>query len=180
MMPSMMLSLLILLCVAAPGPPARSGAQASMPVVAAAQTPRGAATELRPRSIVSPAPEGSGQPFLAVAPDGAVWLSWIERQSESRRLMVAKLAGAKPVARVIAAGPDLVVNGADAPCLVAMGGPRLAAAWGIRRGEGEVSDLQLAVSSNGGAEGLNPLLPPHHRPRGAPGFFRPGGRRGRG
>lgn len=36
------------------------------------------------RELPAPAGRGSGQPNLAVAPDGRVYLSWIERLCEGR------------------------------------------------------------------------------------------------
>jgi hypothetical protein len=50
------------------------------------------------RELPAPAGRGSGQPNLAVAPDGRVYLSWIERLGEGRfslrfALLVQKIDG---------------------------------------------------------------------------------------
>jgi hypothetical protein len=113
-----------------------------------------------PHLLPTPAPAPSGQPFLAVSPEGRVWMSWIERASGGRRLLVAPLGERSRAARTIASGESLVANGADTPCLAALGGGRLAAAWGVKRGEGEALALRVALSSDAGAT-WTPAVTPH-------------------
>jgi hypothetical protein len=69
------------------------------------------------RELPSPAGTGSGQPNLAVSPDGHVYLSWIERLGEGRfSLRFATLEkDGWSTPRVIAEGSNWFVNWADFP-----------------------------------------------------------------
>src|SRR5215475_4973293 len=86
------------------------------------------------RELTSPAGTGSGQPNLAVSPDGRVYLSWIERLGEGtfslRFATLEKDGWSTP--RVIAEGSNWFVNWADFPSMVALPDGSLAAHWLIK------------------------------------------------
>jgi hypothetical protein len=74
------------------------------------------------RELPAPAGRGSGQPNLAVAPDGRVYLSWIERLGEGRfsPRFALKEGDGWSSPRVIAEGANWFVNSADFPSMVAL------------------------------------------------------------
>jgi hypothetical protein len=122
--------------------------------------------------LVSPAAPGSGEPNLAVGPDGRVYLTWLEPDGSGRHaLRIATLgpaaperaAGQSPVwspATTIAAGADFFVNWADFPSLAALPDGSLAAHWLVRTGRGAAYDIHLARSTDGGGT-WGPALIPH-------------------
>src|SRR5262245_31915823 len=79
-------------------------------------------------SLASPATGRSGEPSLAAAVDGSVWMSWIEQSVPGSghkppvySLMTARLSGGKWVAAPRVVKSDtLFVNWADPPVLAAM------------------------------------------------------------
>ena len=78
------------------------------------------------REIPSPAGADSAQGNLAVAPDGAIYLSWMETADDgSPMLKFATLKDEKwSPAQTIVKSEDLMVNWADFPSLLPMdGGP---------------------------------------------------------
>ena len=88
------------------------------------------------RELPAPAGRGSGQPNLAVAPDGRVYLSWIERLGEggfSLRFALKEGDGWS-APRVIAEGANWFVNWADFPSMVALPDGSLAAHWLVKSG----------------------------------------------
>lgn len=104
-------------------------------------------------SIASPAAAGSAEPNLAVSRDGAVYLSWLERQPDSSfALKVARRNGdGWGPAGVVVAGRNLFVNWADFPSVVALDSGRLAAHWLQRSGTGKYAyDVRVAFSADGG------------------------------
>jgi hypothetical protein len=114
------------------------------------------------REIDSPAPAGSGEPNLAVGPDGGVYLTWIERLAEGgHALRFAVLEGDRWTApRTIATGDDWFVNWADFPSLAALPDGRLAAHWLQKSGAGTYAyDVRIALSADGGATWSAPLTP---------------------
>jgi hypothetical protein len=103
------------------------------------------------RILVSPAGPNSGQASLSAAPDGALWMSWVERgPGGGRRLRVARVSDRAPVARTVAGADSLVVNGASFPALAALGGNRIAVAWGVQRDDLIAQELRAATSPDGG------------------------------
>lgn len=113
--------------------------------------------------LVSPAAPGSGEPNLAVAPDGRVLLSWLEPQGDSAhalRFSVLKGAGWS-APRTVASGADWFVNWADFPSMLALPDGRLTAHWLQRSGPGRYSyDVRIAQSADGGAT-WSPGVVPH-------------------
>ena len=67
----------------------------------------------------SPAAPGSGEPNLALAPDGSMLLSWTERDGEGYRLKFARRQSGDEwsAPREIAQGDDWFVNWADFPSM---------------------------------------------------------------
>lgn len=103
--------------------------------------------------IASPAAPGSGEPNLTTAPDGRVYLSWIEpRPDSSHALRWAVLEdGAWSAPGTIAEGKPWFVNWADFPMLTVLDGGRMAAHWLQKSGSGTYSyDVRVARSSDGG------------------------------
>ena len=127
-------------------------------VIAVAGCPRAWAAGVQtpfsepPVALVSPAAPGSGEPRLAVGPDGAVYLSWFEKLAKGHALKLARLEGvrwSKPV--TVASGDSFFVNWADFPSLVVVGGKRLAIAWPWKRGGSPYAyDVRVAQSPDGG------------------------------
>jgi len=104
-------------------------------------------------SMASPAPEGSAEPNLAVAPSGAAYLSWLERGADSvHTLRVARRADdAWAPAAAVASGRNFFANWADFPSVVAVDDSRLAAHWLQRSGAGKYAyDVRVAQSADGG------------------------------
>ncbi len=131
---------------------------------------RGEAAEDGPSSaeaavteMASPAPAGSGEPNLAVGPDGRVYLSWIEPAADSAHaLRFAVLEGDRWSApRTIAQGRDWFVNWADFPTLAVLPNGRMAAHWLQKSGRGTYAyDVRVSVSGDGGAT-WTPGIVPH-------------------
>ncbi|MGH7574350.1 MAG: sialidase family protein [Longimicrobiales bacterium] len=114
------------------------------------------------REIVSPAGEGSGEPFVGRAPDGRVLMSWLEAQPDS--MFALRLAAWDGVAwsdpATVTVGSDLFVNWADFPSVHALADGRLAAHWLRRSGAGRYAyDVNLAFSSDGGETWSEPITP---------------------
>jgi len=105
-----------------------------------------------PAPLTTPAAPGSGEPCLAVDPDGAVYMSWFEKLPKGNALKVSRLDGtrwSKPA--IVASGDSFFVNWANFPSLVAPGGRRLAVAWPWKHGgSGGASDVRVAQSPDGG------------------------------
>ena len=116
-----------------------------------------------PDSLPSPAGAGSGEPNLAVAPDGRVYLSWLEPMADSgHALRFATLEGdGWSTPRTIASGTNFFVNWADFPSVLPLADGALAAHWLQRNGPGRVAyDVRLARSTDGGAT-WTPSVVPH-------------------
>ncbi len=114
------------------------------------------------RELPSPAGAGSGQPNLAVSPDGRVHLSWIERLSEGRvALRFSTLEkGTWSAPRVIAEGANWFVNWADFPSMIALPDGSLAAHWLVKSGTGTFDyDVTISRSFDGGKTWGKPFVP---------------------
>ncbi len=146
-------SLLLIAAVAC----GRSNDLSSGDAARAATITLGAADSLR-----SPAGPGSAEPNLAVAPDGAVYLSWLEPTAEGRyALRFAVLNDSQWSApQTIVERDDQFVNWADFPSLLPLGGAKLAAHW-LQRGaeKGAIYDIRLMQSADGGSTWSEPVTP---------------------
>jgi hypothetical protein len=114
------------------------------------------------RELPSPAGTGSGQPNLAVSPDGRVYLSWIERLGEGQFSLqfatLEKEGWSTP--RVIAEGSNWFVNWADFPSMVAMPDGSLAAHWLVKSAPGTYEyDVMISRSFDGGKTWGKPFVP---------------------
>jgi len=113
-------------------------------------------------SLKSPAAARSGEPCLAAAADGGLWMSWFEKIEKGFALRVARLSGASwsPPATV-ARSDSFFVNWADFPRLASPGGERLAIAWPWKHGGTDpyAYDLRVAFSIDGGETWGRPVIP---------------------
>lgn len=112
-------------------------------------------------AMESPAAPGSGEPNLAVGPDGVVYLSWLEPTSDGgHALRLTRREGtgwSEPV--TIASGADFFVNWADFPSVHVLPDGSLAAHWLVRTGPGASYDIHVARSPNGGATWGEAVVP---------------------
>lgn len=114
------------------------------------------------RELPSPAAIGSGQPNLAVSPDGRVYLSWLERQGEGRYVLrfAVKENDGWSAPRSIAEGANWFVNWADFPSMIALPDGSLAAHWLVKSGPGTYAyDVHISRSNDGGESWSRPFLP---------------------
>jgi hypothetical protein len=121
-----------------------------------------AATFAQVRELPSPAGTGSGQPNLAVSPDGRVYLSWIERLGEGRfSLRFATLEkDGWSTPRVIAEGSNWFVNWADFPSIVALPDGSLAAHWLVKSAPETFDyDVNISRSFDSGKTWGRPFVP---------------------
>jgi hypothetical protein len=112
------------------------------------------------KAIKTPAGTGSGQPYLAVAADGSVFLSWLEVADSSRRaLRIARLTnGVWGEALTVAKGDSFFVNSADVPVMAALGSENLMIAW-LWKTAGEGYQVRLSGSIDGGRHWTPPVIP---------------------
>lgn len=111
--------------------------------------------------LESPAGPGSGEPNVAVADDGRVYMTWLEPADSGHALRFAILDGDQwSPARTIHAGPDFFVNWADFPSIIVLGNGRLAAHWLQRNGTGTYAyGVRLAQSADSGRTWSDPVTP---------------------
>jgi hypothetical protein len=112
-------------------------------------------------SIASPAAPGSAEPNLAVAPDGRVYMSWLEPADSGHALRFAVLTGRQwSPPQTIRAGRDFFVNWADFPSIEVLDGSRLAAHWLQRNGSGTYAyGVRISQSADGGRTWSTPVVP---------------------
>jgi hypothetical protein len=125
------------------------------------------------RELPSPAGTGSGQPNLAVSPDGRVYLSWIDRLGEGRfSLRFATLEkDGWSAPRVIAEGSNWFVNWADFPSIVALPDGSLAAHWLVKCAPGAYEyDVTISRSFDSGKTWGKPFIPHRDGARAEHGF----------
>lgn len=114
------------------------------------------------REIPSPAAGDSGQPNLATGPDGAVFLSWVERLREGRHVLrFSRLQGDQwSPPRTIREGDNWFVNWADFPSMTALRDGTLAAHWLAKSGSATFSyDVNITLSVDGGRSWSEPVVP---------------------
>jgi hypothetical protein len=106
------------------------------------------------KEVDSPAPPGSGEPNVAVAPDGRFLLSWIEKKAEgTHALRYAMRRAGEPwsAPATIAEGTGWFVNWADFPSVAALPDGTLYAQWLTKSGPSTYAyDLRVARSTDGG------------------------------
>jgi hypothetical protein len=114
------------------------------------------------RELPSPDGQGSGQPNLAVSPDGRVHLSWIERLGKNRFSLRYSIKDGDgwSTPRIIAEGSNWFVNWADFPSMIAMPDGSLAAHWLVKSGPGTYSyDVNISRAFDGGKTWSKPFVP---------------------
>lgn len=105
--------------------------------------------------IPSPAGPDSAQPHLAVAADGRVFASWLERTAPggaARRFRFASFDGARWSAPgTIVESDRFFANWADVPSIAVLGDGTLAAHWLQMNGPGKTAyDVMVSLSRDGG------------------------------
>lgn len=124
-------------------------------------------------TLISPAGPRSGEPNVAVGPDGRVWLSWLEQTSDSiAELRVAAFNGsAWSQPATVIARRDLMVNWADFPSVFATASGRLVAHWLQRNDSGKYSyEVRTAQSADAGLTWSAPKTLHRDRARAEHGF----------
>jgi hypothetical protein len=120
----------------------------------------------------SPAPEGSAEPRLTVAPSGQVFLTWLapinipaadaaQKPVRGHAFQFSELTGERwSVPRTITEGTRMFANWADFPSLFVTRGGVMAAHWLERRGQGRTSyDVKLRTSRDNGRTWSNEVIP---------------------
>jgi BNR repeat-like domain len=143
---------------------------ATLPLTACRQTPPAAPVAASVpvqtlREIPSPAARDSGQPNLAVGPAGEIYLSWIEtlHSGEPALKFAVRKDDKWSAAQTITSGEQLVVNMADFPSLLPLGGGVLAAHWTTFVPHSEGYNVNIAFSRDQGRTWSKPVIP--HRDR---------------
>jgi len=103
--------------------------------------------------IASPANPGSGEPNLAAAKDGRIFLSWIEQTQHNHhalRFAIREGAGWSST-QTIVQGSDWFVNWADFPSLAVLNEKSFVAHWLAKSADEKYAyDVKLALSNDGG------------------------------
>jgi hypothetical protein len=150
-------------------------AMASLAACAPSKKETGDAMPAAARPVVEawtlPAPAGAAQPDLAVAPDGALLLSWLEPADADTGALRFRLSQWKAHAWMppvtIAEGDDFFRNWADTPHVFALQDGSLWAHWLRRTGPSRMDyGIDLVRSADGGATWTSPQLV---HPSGTPG-----------
>lgn len=148
--------------------PARPMTRVILPIAAAAAVLVGAnrtfaraaiAPAVSPDTLASPTAPGSTTPNLAVAPDGKVYMSWLEPVDSGYALRFAVLDGRTwSPPKTIRKGRDFFVNWADFSSMEVLDGGRLAAHWLQRNGTGTYAyHVMVSQSTDGGASWSAPI-----------------------
>jgi hypothetical protein len=117
---------------------------------------------------------GSEEPNLSVAPDGRVFLTWLEPASPEGYKLVFSARDDKGTwsePRMIAAGDNWFVNDADFPSMTVLSDGTLAAHWlGNNEPGTEAYDVNIAMSHDGGATWSKPIVPYRDKTKSQHGF----------
>lgn len=117
----------------------------------------------RVTEIPSPAGAGSAEPNVVVAPDGTVYLSWIEPMAPRGHALKLSTLGSDgnwTAPRTIATGDNWFVNWADFPSVFAMPNGTLAAHWLAKSGPGTYAyNVNIALSKDSGRTWSKPIVP---------------------
>ena len=129
----------------------------SFAVLALASTLLGSASRFPVNDIGNPTGTGATEPNFSVAPNGDVWMSWLEGAPPAMALKVARFDGKTwSQARTVRTGSDFFVNWADFPSIQVLNGKRLAVHWLQRAGTGTYAyHVKIAFSNDGGATWSN-------------------------
>jgi hypothetical protein len=113
------------------------------------------------REIPPPAAPDSAQVNLNVGPDGTTLLSWIEYNNKDiPELKFATKKGEMwSPAQSIVKGDDLIVNYADFPSLLSLGGGLIAAHWMASPPGSEGYSIHVAFSRDAGQTWSKPVVP---------------------
>lgn len=120
--------------------------------------------------LATPTPPGAGEPNLFAAPDGRIYLSWIEPMEErGHAVRFSSLDPRSPgdageggwsEPRTIAEGDDFFVNWADFPSIHVLEDGRMAAHWLVRSGPDTFDyNVHIAWSLDGGESWSEPVVP---------------------
>jgi hypothetical protein len=124
--------------------------------------------------ITSPAGAGSEEPNLSAAPDGRVFMSWLEPAApDGYKLLfsVRDTKGTWSEPRMIAGGDNWFVNDADFPSMTVLSDGSLAAHWLGNNAPGtEAYDVNIAMSHDGGATWGKPIIPHRDKTKSQHGF----------
>jgi len=112
-------------------------------------------------SVQSPAAPGSSTPNMSLAPDGRIYMSWLEPTPDSATaLRFAVYNGSSWSApRTIAKSREFIVNWADFPSIEALGNNQLAAHWLQRGRSSGAYGVRLVQSSDDGATWSTAKIP---------------------
>jgi hypothetical protein len=112
-------------------------------------------------TIASPAGPGAMTPNLTVAPDGKVYMTWLEPADSGHAFRFSVLDGKTwSPARTIRKGRDFFANWADFSSMEVLDGGRLAAHWLQKAGTGTYAyHVMISQSTDGGATWSTPVRP---------------------
>ena len=112
----------------------------------------GSAAWYRTNDIPSPSGPGATEPNFSVAPNGRVYMSWLEPADTGYALRIASYDGkAWSAPSTVRTGTDFFVNWADFPSVQVLNGKRLAAHWLQRAGKGTYAyHVRVALSNDDG------------------------------
>ena len=124
--------------------------------------PRPRESPLVIRTTQSPADGDSREPNLAVAHDGRVLLSWVEKIDEKRYALRSAALDRTgwSRARTVAQGDNWFINWADFPSMIALQDGTLAAHWLVKSGTATYAyNVNIAQSKDSGRTWTKPITP---------------------
>jgi hypothetical protein len=132
------------------------------PLAVSSQDAKRLSRALAVQAIDSPARAGSAEPNLHAAPDGRLFLSWIEQAGDRRHALrfAVRKAGRWSAPATIAEGDNWFVNWADFPSIIALADGTIAAHWLVKSAKDTYAyDVHVARSTDGGKSWSKPLVP---------------------